>query len=128
PEQTLRQFKVPCAPLFPLGLRSVLKRRFRAAFKALKASDAVILGGGGLFQDDKLYACFLWAWQVFWVKRLKKPLFIYATGVGPLHSKVGQWLTRWAYCQAQSITVRDAASKELLLKLGLPEASVHLTA
>lgn len=128
PEQTEKQFHTPSVPLFPLGIRSTLKFNFRKSLKALKKADAVVLGGGGLFQDDKLYACFIWAWQVFWVKRLKKPLFICATGVGPLKTKRGKRLTRKVYRYAKSITVRDQASKDLLLELGILEEKIHVTA
>ena len=89
--------------------------------------DAVILGGGGLFQDSYIFACFLWAWQIFWVKHFKKPLFVYATGVGPLKTWLGKKLTGWAYSQAEVITVRDRYSAEVLegLKIG---KEVHITA
>ncbi|MDH5596970.1 MAG: polysaccharide pyruvyl transferase family protein, partial [Candidatus Peregrinibacteria bacterium] len=97
------------------------KYGFKKSQKALKKVDAVVLGGGGLFQDSYLLACFIWAWQIFWVKRYKKPLFIYGTGVGPLRTRVGKWLTKWAYSKAAEITVRDRASAELLEKIGLSQ-------
>lgn len=127
PEMTKVLFGVKTAPLFPLGLRSCLKHGFRQSIKALKKTDAVILGGGGLFQDDRLYACFLWTWQIFWVRIFKKPLFIYATGVGPLNTWLGRQLTKWAYNTAEIITVRDHYSANLLTKIGVrPE--IHITA
>ena len=106
-------------PLFPLGIRSFWKFGFKASFQALKKVDVVIFGGGGLFQDDRLYACFLWAWQLFWVRRLKKPYFIYATGVGPLKTTMGKWLTKRAYKGAAEITVRDQQSALLLSQIGV---------
>ncbi len=128
PDLTKVQFGVKVAPLFPLGFRSVLKGRFYQSFKALSEVDAVVLGGGGLFQDNYLYACFLWAWQLFWVKRLNKPLFIHATGVGPLKTKMGKRLTRWAYRLAKMVTVRDAYSYDMLLKLGVSKNKLRITA
>lgn len=123
-----KQFKTPSVHLFPLGLRSFFKFGLHEPLQALKKVDAVLLGGGGLFQDERLYACFLWAWQVFWVKRLKKPLFICATGVGPLSTWMGQRLTRWAYRQAKIITVRDEASQKCLLDLGFTPEELPVTA
>ncbi len=105
--------------LFPLGVRSFFKYKFKPSLEALKKVDVVILGGGGLFQDKRLYACFLWAWQLFWVRRLKKPLFIYATGVGPLETILGRWLTRISYRHANVITVRDLESAECLKRIGI---------
>jgi len=127
PEMTKPLFGTKAAPLFPLGFRSLYRNGFKDSFQALKKCDAVILGGGGLFQDSYLYACFLWAWQVFWVKLLKKPLFICATGVGPLKTRIGRWLTKWAYNQAEIVTVRDQYSEDVLRKIGL-EREIHVTA
>ncbi|MBU0577550.1 polysaccharide pyruvyl transferase family protein [Patescibacteria group bacterium] len=117
PQGTNRQFGVKSVPLFPLGIRSCFKYGFHNSIKALKDVDVVIFGGGGLFQDNYLYACFLWAWQIFWVRFLNKPLFIYGTGVGPLKSWLGKRLTKWAYSQADFITVRDHFSYDLLKKI-----------
>lgn len=128
PDETHKQFGVKSAPLFPLGVRTALKGSFQKARKAIKSADVVILGGGGLFQDDRLYACFLWAWQVFWVKRFRKPLFIYGTGVGPLKTRLGKRLTKWAYRQADTITVRDGYSRDLLHRIGLSDRNIAVTA
>ena len=119
PGKTINEYGVNAVHLFPLGIRSSIKQGFRRSIKALKDVDVVILGGGGLFQDDYLYACILWAWQVFWVKRMNKPLFIYGTGVGPLKTWLGKKLTKWAYKQADVITVRDHYSRELLYEIGV---------
>lgn len=127
PEMTKPLFGTKAAPLFPLGFRSLYRNGYKKSIHALKKCDAVILGGGGLFQDNRLYACFLWAWQIFWVKLLKKPLFIYATGVGPLKTWIGRWLTKWAYSQANIVTVRDQYSADVLRKIGL-RREVHVTA
>lgn len=128
PKETEKRFQVSSAPLFPLGIRSFFKHGFRRPLQALKKADAVILGGGGLFQDDRLFACFLWAWQLFWVFFYEKPVFIWATGVGPLKTWIGQKLTRWVYRHTELITVRDVESKNLLVTLGLPESAVKITA
>ncbi|MFH0820854.1 MAG: polysaccharide pyruvyl transferase family protein [Candidatus Peregrinibacteria bacterium] len=128
PELTERQFNVPSVPLFPLGFRSFFKHGFFRSIRALRGQDVIIFGGGGLFQDDRLYACFLWAWQLAWVYWLKKPLFVYALGVGPLRTRLGRWLTRRALGQADVITVRDESSRQLLISLGLTEGEIHVTA
>lgn len=127
PEMTKQLFGAKTAPIFPLGFRSLYRNGFKKSIQALKKCDVVILGGGGLFQDSRLYACFLWAWQIFWVRLLKKPLFIYATGVGPLNTRIGQWLTKWAYRKAEIITVRDQYSADMLRKINL-KRFIHVTA
>ncbi len=120
------QLNVETAPLFPLGFRSLLKNGFRKSKKALKSVDAVVLGGGGLFQDNYLYACFLWAWQLRHVKKAKKPLFIYGAGVGPLRTKIGRKLARNAFNYASKITVRDSESLQTLLDLGIDHNKIEV--
>jgi len=128
PEDTRERFKVKSVSLFPLGIRSLFRFGFRKSYKVLKSVEAVVLGGGGLFQDNHLLACFLWAWQVYWAKWLRKPLFIYATGVGPLKTWLGMFLTRWVYDYASGVTVRDKASYDKLVELGVSVAKVEITA
>lgn len=127
PHKTEHEYGVKSVPLFPLGLRSFFKYGFRRSIKALRSVDAVILGGGGLMQDDHILACFLWAWQIFWVKFFQKPLFIYATGVGPLKTWIGKKLTKWVYAGSAGITLRDHASQGYIHRLGLPLDNVEIT-
>jgi polysaccharide pyruvyl transferase CsaB len=128
PKSTADDFDVKSAPLFPFGIRSFFKHGFKKSIKALRSVDAVIFGGGGLMQDEYLMACFLWVWQIFWVKLFKKPLFIYATGVGPLKTWLGRRLTRHIYSYAVGVTVRDETSKHTLHRLGMPLDNVEVTA
>lgn len=127
PKKTSSQFGVDSVPLFPLGVRSSLKNGFRRTIRAIKDVDVVVLGGGGLFQDNYIYACMLWYWQVVWVRILNKPLFIYATGVGPLKTWLGKKLARWAYNEADVITVRDKYSRDTLHKIGVLEQNIYTT-
>ncbi|MBI5421738.1 polysaccharide pyruvyl transferase family protein [Candidatus Peregrinibacteria bacterium] len=128
PEETREKFLVKSAPLFPLGVRSLFKYGFRTSVRAMKSVEAVVVGGGGLFQDSHLFACFLWGWQVWWALRLGKPLFIYATGVGPLKTGLGKRITRWVYGHASGVTVRDQKSYDRLVELGVDPAKVEITA
>ncbi len=128
PKETESELGTKSVALFPLGFRSCTKHGFKKSMKALRSVDAVVLGGGGLMQDEYLFACFLWAWQLFWVKFFSKPYFIYSTGVGPLKTWIGRRLTKWVYQDAVGITVRDASSYNTLHRLGLPDDNVEITA
>ena len=128
PEKTKSDFGVHVAPLFPFGIRSFFKVGFRKSINAMRKMDIVVLGGGGLFQDNHLYACFIWAWQIFWAIHFRKPIFIYGTGVGPLKTRIGKLLTKWAYNKAKIITVRDDYSKDILSKIGVHEHKIYTTA
>jgi polysaccharide pyruvyl transferase CsaB len=128
PAETAAHYGMETAPLFPFGVRSALKFGFKRAYRALKKCDAVVLGGGGLFQDDVKMACPLWAYQVLWVRSLKKPLYIYGAGVGPLKTKVGRSLTKKTFQYATAISVRDESSRALLMDLGIAPEKITLTA
>lgn len=128
PYKTSEQYNVETEALFPLGVRSFFKYGFLNGIKAVRSSDIIILGGGGLMQDSYLYACFLWAWQIFWVWLFRKPLFIYGTGVGPLKTRIGRMLTKWTYSKAVEITVRDDYSSDLLSKIGIESNKITITA
>ncbi len=103
------------------GLRAIDRDDLPAVTAAIRDSDLVLLGGGGLFQDywdvplDTLftprsgglpfYAGFslLAAW-------LSRPVLICAVGVGPLRTETGRRLTRIAFELSAGATVRDPAS------------------
>jgi len=105
--------------LFPTGIRSLLKLTIFKSIKELYQCKVVIMGGGTLFQDNQFKAIIIWSWQFFWIWILRKPLFIYATGIGPLKYKFSKYATKKVYKYATQITVRDYNSKKLLLKLGI---------
>lgn len=128
PQQTAQKYGVDAVPLFPFGFRSFFSHGFRRSLKALKSVDAVVLGGGGLLQDDVPQAALLWSWQAAWAKRLKKPLFMYANGVGPLNSAIGRRSAKSVAAYAGGITVRDEASQKLLYELQATRAPIGVTA
>lgn len=113
------------------GVRGIASPDIPALVDAVRASDLVILGGGGLFQDywEVSSETFLTAAQGGLFEYLAvpvlagllgRPLVIYAVGVGPLATDQGRRLTRTAFGLSRAATVRDPASLELLRELGLP--------
>lgn len=122
PKETEAVYGVKSVPLFPLGVRSLLRYGWWRSIRAVLAADAVVIGGGGLFQDARPFAALLWAWQVLWVRLLRKPYCFWGVGVGPLRSGWARAITRWAHRGAWGAAVRDLFSKELLEQInGLPE-------
>ncbi|MFP5288942.1 MAG: polysaccharide pyruvyl transferase CsaB, partial [Thermoanaerobaculia bacterium] len=115
-------------------VRSVSTTDIPALAEAVRGSDLVILGGGGLFQDywESSFETFLTPAQGGLLSYLAvptlaallgRPLAIYAVGVGPLRTEQGRRLTRVAFSLCGAATVRDPESLELLRELGLPEPS-----
>ena len=107
------------------GVQAIPRDDLQAVLTAVRESDLVILGGGGLFQDywesvteDLLtprqggLAAYL-SFPVL-AALLGKPAMIYAAGVGPLRTPEGRRQTRTAFELCQRATVRDAESLALL--------------
>ncbi|HSK79683.1 MAG TPA: polysaccharide pyruvyl transferase family protein [Thermoanaerobaculia bacterium] len=114
------------------GVRAVSSTDIPAVVDAVRESDLVVLGGGGLFQDywpsspETLLtpaqgglAAYLAVPALAGL--LGRPLVIYGVGIGPLGTDEGRRLTRIAFELCQGATVRDRESLELLSGLGLPE-------
>lgn len=120
------------------SVRGIHRDDLPAVAAAIRDSDLVILGGGGLFQDYwdvpldavftprsgglPFYAGFslLAAW-------LGRPVLLGAVGVGPLRTELGRRLTRIAFELCAGATVRDPGSLAELAELGVASA-VEVTA
>lgn len=111
-----------------LGLFAVQRRDLRAVRHALIASDALVFGGGSIFQDTtSLRSClFYWAASRL-AKRTGKPLVFLGQGVGPLRRPLARRIARSAFLAASVIAVRDAESGDLLRSIGV-NRPIHLTA
>ncbi|MFD1848661.1 polysaccharide pyruvyl transferase CsaB [Oceanobacillus bengalensis] len=101
-------------------VHAVKRSNFREVSRVIKASDGLISGGGSLMQDQTSmksipYYCGI----IQLAKWHKKPVFIYAQGVGPVNQKLGKWIIRHTFNKTNSITVRDPASQNLLEEIGV---------
>jgi len=103
--------------------------------EAARGVRLIILGGGGLFHDywgfdpDAVLSDHHWGLSYFASAAVlavvcQKPLVMHGVGVGPLLSEHGKRYTRFIADCASAITVRDAASKDCLVKLGVPAGKV----
>ena len=55
-------------------------------------------------------------------KRHKKPVFIYAQGMGPIDKWISKYITKYMLNKVDAITVRDEASRDLLQTIGVKKA------
>ncbi len=121
------------------GVEGISWQDLSAIGRAIQTSDLLLIGGGGLFHDywgadpDTLLTAKHWGIAFYTSCALiahlnRKPVMIYAVGVGPLISVHGKRLTRAACEIASKITVRDEGSKSLLLSIGVPSGKVEVTA
>lgn len=119
PENTKQYLGVNSEYLLPFGFRSLFKGKLFKTLKIIKNCDKFILGGGGLFTDEKIFAIFLWGLHAFCAYRYKKPVIMLGQSVGPLNTKIGKWIVKKCFAKAEQIVVRDSESKKLLIKLGI---------
>jgi polysaccharide pyruvyl transferase WcaK-like protein len=98
-----RAAQVCGADAIPRGLGGLV-----ALCQAVRRSSLVIVGGGGLFQDDdSLVKMPYWAMRVCLVRLLGRPVVGYALGVGPLDSRMSRAFARLAFSLMRPVTVRD---------------------
>ena len=89
-------------------------------WKSLCEADVLISGGGSLLQDvTSVKSLIYYLGVIYSALILHKKVEIFAQGIGPINSKVGQILTRFALSNADKISVRDKKSQELLKKWGI---------
>ncbi|MDD4028673.1 MAG: polysaccharide pyruvyl transferase CsaB [Caldisericia bacterium] len=99
---------------------SVLEEIFRC--------DALISGGGGLIQDITSFKSPLYYLGIIQIARFfRKPVFIYANGIGPLHHAVNRFLCKIVFNQCTAITLRDEASRQLVDQIGVRPSIVTVT-
>ncbi len=75
---------------------------------AAARSDLVLVGGGGLFQDDdSLIKMPYWAARCLLMRLLCRRVVGYALGVGPLRAASSRFFARLAFACMEHVTVRD---------------------
>ncbi len=101
---------------------------FFGIYAAIKRADAVIIGGGGLFQDIyNFYPIPFFTSLALLARLLDKPSVLYCVGIGPLKTYLGRKLCRLAMDSVKVISVRDEESIILLRKIGVRK-KIHLSA
>lgn len=120
--------KVKALPILPCGLKSFIKGLFGGTIwktiDAIRKCDLFILGGGGLFTDEKLMAIIIWSMQAKFAQIFKKPVFCLGQSVGPLSTSFGKIKTAEVFKKSFKITVRDNMSADLLEGFGIDQVNV----
>jgi len=88
---------------------------------ALAICDKVIIGGGGLFFDNRLFdISFSHILNIFiitlWLKLFRKDTMIYAVGCSHLDSKLARWMTKIILNNAKIVSTRDELSRRIFSK------------
>ena len=111
----------PDATYLTHGVRAVSGKDVGAIARAARKADVMIFGGGGLLQDDSSHLNLPYHLSRVEVARNRgTPVAGVGLGVGGLSSVLGRRLVRRTMGAAVAITVRDAASRDLLTEVGVP--------
>jgi polysaccharide pyruvyl transferase CsaB len=111
------------------GVRAVNRWNPFAVLYTLIKSDLVFSCGGNSLKDTEGLGNLLSHLLTIYTARLiGKPVVCYAQGVGPLNSYWGRRLVRFVGDRLDLITVRNQASKDKLLKIGVERPPIVVTA
>lgn len=118
PTDTIRQY----------GLNAVPRFSPTVLYRTLRDSDILISGGGSLLQNKTSTRSLIYYLAVIRLAQcLKKPVVIYANGIGPLIGKTNRRLVRRAIERCTLVTLRDPQSLEELQDLGVTREDIHVT-
>lgn len=112
-----------------LGIEAVHRMGLARIAKEMKRADLFISGGGSLLQDVTglgsvpYYLGLVKMAQVMGVKTM-----FLGQGIGPLNMPHSRWMVGAVAREADLLTVRDQASRELLARCGVPIDRITLTA
>ena len=116
----------------PLALHTLPRSLFhRATRQAIRASRLLILGGGGLIQDrSSLYNIWPYAAAVRLAHNAGVPVQWWGVGVEPLVTRLGRLIARRMVAGSSpgAVSLRDPASRDLLIQAGVPARALRVTA
>ncbi|HZK86384.1 MAG TPA: polysaccharide pyruvyl transferase CsaB [Syntrophomonas sp.] len=111
------------------NIRAVHNMNAWDVLRELRSSDLLISGGGSIFQDVTSSRSLLYYISVVILARLlRKPVVFYAQGVGPIRKPFNRWLLGRVANRVNLITLRDQASRDFMLQLGVRRPPLKVTA
>lgn len=111
------------------AVRAIPRMSFWQVAAAMRSTDLLISGGGGLLQDSTSKRSPLYYLGLIRLATwLGKPAMVYANSLGPLRQPLNRRLTGRILNRAAFITVRDAGSRDFLSELGITKPAIEETA
>ncbi|MGI6574680.1 MAG: polysaccharide pyruvyl transferase CsaB [bacterium] len=119
PVQTAAQHKV----------KAISRTNLFGIILALKQADLLLSGGGSILQDvTSSRSLVYYLGVVVLAKFCGTPVMFFGQGVGPIRRPVNRFLTAQVANRVDLITVREAASRQTLQKLGVNRPEIKVTA
>ncbi|AOV08756.1 polysaccharide pyruvyl transferase family protein [Sporosarcina ureilytica] len=121
PPQTSNRFGVESAPLYYKRSSAIMTaiETVRKNSSIVRGLDMLIIGGGGILMDFYNREAQLFGSYGYMAKRGKVPYIVYGCGAGPITSTMGKFFIRKLVNGAESASVRDPKSRDLLRKIGV---------
>ncbi|MDN4492139.1 polysaccharide pyruvyl transferase CsaB [Ureibacillus aquaedulcis] len=105
------------------GVGAVNRWKMKEVSAALKGADGLISGGGSLLQDQTGMKSIPYYSGIMQIAKMhKKPVFVYAQGMGPINKGISKLIVRKTLNKVDQITVRDEESKKLLENIGIKKS------
>lgn len=102
------------------GVAAINRWKLKEISQLLKQADGLISGGGSLMQDQTGMKSIPYYSGIIRIAQFhKKPVFVYAQGMGPINKKISQLIVKGTFNKVAQITVRDEASRQLLMDIGV---------
>lgn len=110
-------------------IKAVDRFNFIKVIKSLLKCDVFLSGGGSLLQDITSTRSLLYYLSLIYLAKLfKKPVMVYANGIGPINRKINRYLTKSILNKVDLITLRDNNSEKTVKELGVNNKNVFVTA
>lgn len=111
------------------GIDAVNRFSLPELYNALKDADLLLSGGGSLLQDITSTRSIIYYLSVIILaKILRKDVYVYANGIGPIDKKINRILTKWVLNKVSYITLRDELSYKFVRDLGVANKNILVTA
>ena len=111
------------------GVDAVYRFSPLAVYRAIRKCDYFISGGGSLLQDETSAKSLLYYVSLIRAAQLhRKPVMIFANGIGPIRRTSGQRMVRNCLNKAGSITLREDSSYQALRDIGVTNPNIRVTA
>lgn len=110
-------------------VKGVNRFKFKEVLRSIRKSSILISGGGSLLQDVTSTRSLIYYLSLMSIAKLyKKPVMVYANGIGPINGSINRLLTKRILNKVDLITLRDEDSKKYLEDMKVKNKNIYVTA